>query len=228
MRHKARLKQLEADVRWLWTDGVANWAEGWFDFVDKKKQLEDYLAAHPEAARKAREAGYGEFIRLPPVPAPSPRPEDPQLSAGGARLQSRVIAEADESSRHRSGAPPAAEHPRPEEPCEARRLEGPATSTVPHPTKARSLLRADRDASLRDAPQGEVVVVGQGEARGSPRTSAVVDLAAPAHPYDPPEHMQIRPVTWRLRTAEDDWEDDDDDVLGPYQTVTEYDPLDDD
>ena len=40
--------------------------------------------------------------------------------------------------------------------------------------------------------------------------------------------MQIRPVTWRLRTAEDDWEDDDDDVLGPYQTVTEYDPLDDD
>ena len=46
--------------------------------------------------------------------------------------------------------------------------------------------------------------------------------------YDPPEHMQIRPVTWRIRGPddEDDWDDDDDD-LGPYQTVTEYDPLDD-
>ena len=194
MRHKARLKRLEADVRWLWTDGVANWAEGWFDFVDKKKQLEDYLAAHPEAARKAREAGYGELIRLPPVPAPSPRPEEPR---------------------------------------EARRLEGPVTSTVPGPTL--------RDASLRDAPQGEVVGVEQGDAKESPRpeearnarrlegpgTGAVADPGAPPHPYDPPEHMQIRPVTWRLRTAEDDWDDDDDDILGPYQTVTEYDPLDD-
>ncbi len=29
-------------------------------------------------------------------------------------------------------------------------------------------------------------------------------------PYDPPEHMQIRPVRWRLRGAEDYLDDDDD------------------
>ena len=117
--------------------------------------------------------------------------------------------------------PPAAEAPRPEEPREARRLEGPGSEKVLVPTKARSLLRADRDASLRDAPQGEVV--GQGETLGTS-----VEPVEPPFVYDPPEHMQIRPVTWRLRTAEDDWEDDDDDVLGPYQGATEYDPLDDD
>ena len=153
-------------------------------------------------------------------------------------MQMKLLEQMDALVKHKAALKAkadAANSPRPEEPREARRLEGPASEKVLDPTL--------RDASLRDAPQGEVFVVGQGEAKGSPRpeeprnarrlegpgTGAVVDPGAPPHPYDPPEHMQIRPVTWRLRTAEDDWDDDDDDdVLGPYQTVTEYDPLDDD
>jgi hypothetical protein len=48
------------------------------------------------------------------------------------------------------------------------------------------------------------------------------------HVDGPPEHMQFRPVTWRLRGPqdEDDWDDDDDDDYG--QLVNEeYDPLED-
>ena len=133
------------------------------------------------------------------------------LKAHKAAQKAKAAAEKAPRPRRSAGhAPPAAEPPRPEEPREVRRLEGPATEMALVPTKALSLLRADRDASLRDAPQGE-----------AKRASTV---EPEPFVYDPPEHMQIRPVTWRLRTAEDDWDDDDDD-FGPYQVATEYDPL---
>ena len=74
-----------------------------------------------------------------------------------------------------------------------------------------------RTARLRRAPRDE----DGNAATAQPPTEPLV----PPFVYDPPEHMQIRPVTWRLRTAEDDLDDDDDDVLGPYQVATEYDPL---
>ena len=131
------------------------------------------------------------------------------LAAHKAAQKEKAAAEKAPRPRLSAGhAPPAADPSRPEEPRDARRLEGPATEMVLVPTL--------RDASLRDAPRGEVVVGSEGVA--SPPVE-------PPFVYDPPEHMQIRPVTWRLRTAEDDWEDDDDDVLGPYQVATEYDPL---
>src|SRR5947208_16914954 len=47
--------------------------------------------------------------------------------------------------------------PHPEERCEAARLEGWATNKVLVPTKPRRLLRGNRDASIRHAPQGEVI-----------------------------------------------------------------------
>ena len=186
MSLKARIARLEREVDWLRY-------EGWVRSLELRMKLMQQMTAleSHKAAQKAKEK------------APRPR-----LSAGRARLQSRVSSGAD-GSRHRSGAPPAPEAPRPEEPREARRLEGPGAGA----TLAPSL----RDASLRDAPQGEVVV---GPERPPPPP------VEPPFVYDPPEHMQIRPVTWRLRTAEDDWDDDDDD-LGPYQVLTEYDPLDD-
>jgi len=45
----------------------------------------------------------------------------------------------------------------------------------------------------------------------------------PPFNYDPPKHMQIRPVTWRPREADDcDW-DDDSSMMG--RCLVDYDPL---
>jgi hypothetical protein len=72
MSLKTRLARLERAVEWLGTEGELRWIEAGLAFFDKKKQLEDYLADHPDKA--AELAAHG-FTCLTPTPRPQPPPK---------------------------------------------------------------------------------------------------------------------------------------------------------
>ncbi|SJZ39210.1 hypothetical protein SAMN02745126_00835 [Enhydrobacter aerosaccus] len=76
MRLKARLKRLEAQVDWLDTFGELILAEQELEFLLKKKELEDYLADHPQKAAILAAAGVTCVRPTPrPVARPSPSPK---------------------------------------------------------------------------------------------------------------------------------------------------------
>ncbi len=164
MSHRATLRQLKTEMRWLWREGLPREIETRLRIVDMLQQISDRVARDPAAA--ARWAATGRSVPLPP----------PRVAPPPALLVRRDVPPRDAPQDQVKKVEPPPPHP--EEPREARRLEG----------------------------------------------------CEPAPPnYDPPEHMQIRPVTWRLRGPQD-WPDDckhdSEDWVG--RCKTEYDPLDND
>jgi hypothetical protein len=86
-----------------------------------------------------------------------------------------------------------------------------------------------REAPAPAAPRGEAVSAAVARPPPTPEPSGKASpmpppLAAPVQPFipDPPPEMQIRPVTWRFRTAQD-YADDAGERYG--RCLTEYDVL---
>ncbi len=111
--------------------------------------------------------------------------------------------------------PPEAESPHPEELREARRLEGCATNKV--------LAHTLRDATLRAAPQGEVVCrppSPEPPQKPPPEPPVEAPMQPVVEPYVPIQRGLVR---WRHREATDYHDDDDDDDVP--QCLTDYDPF---
>ena len=118
------------------------------------------------------------------------------------------------------------------DPALARRLGFlPAPAKPPQP--APRPLPILRDATLRAAPQDEVVRIARPPEPTKPHPEERparprLEGSEPAPPlvqpftYDPPPEMQIRPVQWRRR-GPSDYEDDSDDMYG--KCIVDYDPL---
>ena len=70
MSLKARLKRLEAQVKWLEFDGMLRLCELKLELLDKKRQIADHLAANPEAAALFAAVGITSI-------RPTPRPLSP-------------------------------------------------------------------------------------------------------------------------------------------------------
>jgi hypothetical protein len=174
MSLKARIRGLEADMRWLRTEGTFRQIQAMIKTNEMKQEIADRIARDPAAAARWAEAGFS--LKLPP-------PQVPVVKA----------------------PPP------------------PAPAPPVLPANARGLPRANRDAPLRDAPQGEVVRV---EPPLKPPPEPPDPPEPPPFNYDPPEHMQIRPVSWRPRGAAD-YDDDYDDGPVEGRCLVDYDPLED-
>jgi hypothetical protein len=78
MSLKARLKRLEAEVEWLGIWGALRVAELKFELPEKKKEIGDFLADHPEKAAYLASIG---VTCVKPTPRPPPRPSPPPVSA---------------------------------------------------------------------------------------------------------------------------------------------------
>jgi hypothetical protein len=108
-------------------------------------------------------------------------------------------------------------------------LPPPRVSAPPvWPLPVRELHRyADRDApqcaAAREEKPDVVSLPPQSAPEPAPEPAPVI---APPPNYDPPEHMQIRPVWWRQRGPEDYAEDEAEDWVG--RCKVDYDPLADD
>ena len=98
----------------------------------------------------------------------------------------------------------------------ARRAEGDSVS------QQEDRYRDDYRVPLR--PCGPPPPAGEAIVRPSPPEPPPLALPPKAEvwTHDPPEHMQIAPVRWRMRTAEDDWEDENDEEEDEYEY---HDPL---
>lgn len=132
MSVKSRLRALETSVEWLNDVGrYRGWAQI-FDILDRKQELADQLARSPNSEHLYGGADWIDCLNLPP-PRPrkrAPRPE-PIKALGlpsANRDASLRAAPQDEEVRVATASPPLKSpeptNPHPEEPSEARRLEG--------------------------------------------------------------------------------------------------------
>jgi len=203
MSVKSRLRGLETSVEWLMQVGrYRGWAT-MIDIIDRKQEMSDFLADHPNFADRFGGAEAIECLNLPPPrrrakPEPAPSPE-PIFRDATLR-----IAPQDEGGRVAALPPPPPALPKlpeptkphPEEPSEARRqsaFEGERSKRPEGSEPAPRLQPILRDAALQAAPQDEVVRV-ETPMPPKPPPPPEPELVQPFN-YDPPPEMQIRPVT---------------------------------
>ena len=72
MRHRGRLRRLEAGVRWLETEGVIRRAELRLKLARMTQEMADYLATNPAIAKK-----HPSLLDGLPRPSPHLRPRAP-------------------------------------------------------------------------------------------------------------------------------------------------------
>ena len=80
MRHRGRLRRLEADVRWLETEGVIRRADIRLQIAKKTQEMADYLATNPAIAKK-----FPFLVDGLPRPSPHLRPRAPAPVAGAEK-----------------------------------------------------------------------------------------------------------------------------------------------
>lgn len=174
MSLKARLRKVEAGVRWLETEGIFRKIELQWKLLQKKQEIADTLARDPAAAARWRELGIDDglpppsvpVLRLPPTPEPAPA------------------------------------QPHPEKVWKPRRLEGWEHAPRPEPTL--DALRAPEDEGVRGGPAPEAAQPHLEEPHEVRRLEGSEPAPEPGQPTSPPSpDMEIRPTRWRPRGPQD-------------------------
>ena len=103
MRHRSRLRRLEAGVRWLETEGVIRRAELRLKLARMMQEMADYLATNPAIAKKHPSLPDGlprpsPHLR-PRLPAPVVVAEKPRDDTPGAAADAPPRARNSEASR---------------------------------------------------------------------------------------------------------------------------------